>query len=82
MLKYLSASKTSTLLVNLEDLWLETRPQNVPGTGSERPNWRRKAAVSFDEFDHREDILSPLRQVAQWRQLDHLGTTIWKEQRI
>jgi len=31
-------------LVNLEDLWGERRPQNVPGTSTEHPNWRRRAA--------------------------------------
>jgi len=31
------------VLVNLEDLWHERRPQNVPGTHHERPNWRRRA---------------------------------------
>ncbi|MDP1660592.1 MAG: 4-alpha-glucanotransferase, partial [Phycisphaerales bacterium] len=30
--------------VNLEDLWAERRPQNVPGTSTEYPNWRRRAA--------------------------------------
>lgn len=29
-------------LVNLEDLWGERRPQNVPGTSTEYPNWRRR----------------------------------------
>jgi len=33
------------VLINLEDLWGERRPQNVPGTSTEYPNWRRKAAV-------------------------------------
>jgi 4-alpha-glucanotransferase len=30
----------------MEDLLLETRPQNLPGTGAEWGNWRRKATVS------------------------------------
>ncbi len=37
-LSYLAASPARVVLVNLEDLWLETRPQNVPGTGVERAN--------------------------------------------
>ncbi len=40
----LAGSDAHLLLVNLEDLWLEGSPQNVPGTHRERPNWRRKAA--------------------------------------
>lgn len=32
------------VLVNLEDLWGERWPQNVPGTATEYPNWRRRAS--------------------------------------
>ncbi|RMH43396.1 MAG: 4-alpha-glucanotransferase [Deltaproteobacteria bacterium] len=45
----LAASEAWAVLVSLEDLWGETRPQNVPGTGRERPNWRRKMARAIDE---------------------------------
>jgi 4-alpha-glucanotransferase len=38
------------VLVNMEDLWLEARPQNVPGTSSERPNWRRKARLTLEQI--------------------------------
>ena len=31
------------VMVDLEDLWLERRPQNRPGTGAEAANWRRRA---------------------------------------
>jgi 4-alpha-glucanotransferase len=37
-------------MVNLEDLWLARDPQNVPGTGKERPNWRRKAEHTLEEI--------------------------------
>ncbi|HWC61806.1 MAG TPA: 4-alpha-glucanotransferase, partial [Verrucomicrobiae bacterium] len=47
---WLKASPAEIALINLEDLWLETRPQNVPGTSSERPNWRRQAKLSFEEM--------------------------------
>lgn len=36
------------LLINLEDLWLEPAPQNVPGTWLERPNWQRKTRYSLE----------------------------------
>jgi len=45
-LAYLLRSEAALVLVNLEDLLLETRPQNLPGTGAERENWRRKIAGS------------------------------------
>jgi 4-alpha-glucanotransferase len=49
-LRYLSASQAETVLINLEDLWLETLPQNVPGTSTECPNWRRKARYSLEQI--------------------------------
>jgi 4-alpha-glucanotransferase len=42
LLLHLASSPAETVLVNLEDLWQETLPQNVPGTSTERVNWRRK----------------------------------------
>jgi 4-alpha-glucanotransferase len=40
-LRLLLESEADLVAVNLEDLWLEEEPQNVPGR-VERPNWRRK----------------------------------------
>ncbi|HSJ24781.1 MAG TPA: 4-alpha-glucanotransferase [Longimicrobiales bacterium] len=48
LLERLAVSPAHFVLVNLEDLWLEERPQNVPGTSHERPNWMRRAARSLD----------------------------------
>jgi 4-alpha-glucanotransferase len=42
----LAAGKSALLLLNLEDLWGERRPQNLPGSGPEEMNWRRKFARS------------------------------------
>ena len=50
VLNYLGRSRAKTVLVNLEDLWLEEKPQNVPGTSEERPNWRRKAKLGLEEL--------------------------------
>lgn len=46
-IRFLGRSAAETVLINLEDLWGEERPQNVPGTSSERPNWRRKLKLSL-----------------------------------
>jgi 4-alpha-glucanotransferase len=35
--------------VSYEDLWLEDRPQNQPGTGAEAGNWTRRAARTIEE---------------------------------
>ncbi len=53
-LAYLARSTAKIILVNLEDLLLERRPQNVPGTERERPNWRRKIAVCLEELPRRQ----------------------------
>ena len=33
------------MLVQADDLTEETEPLNVPGTDTERPNWRRRLSV-------------------------------------
>jgi 4-alpha-glucanotransferase len=48
-LRFLAGSKAAFVLVNLEDLWGEKRPQNQPGTGAGYGNWQRKLAVSRRE---------------------------------
>lgn len=67
LLEHLAASPARLLLVNLEDLWLETRPQNVPGTSSERPNWRRKARLTFEQFSTDPGVVGTLRRVDELR---------------
>lgn len=49
------------VLTNVEDLWLETQPQNVPGTWHERPNWQRKARFSMEEMSRMAEVLQVLR---------------------
>ncbi len=62
-LAYLSASRARAMVVGLEDLWLETRPQNVPGTSEGQPNWRRKARYALEGFQQRPEVTKILRQV-------------------
>lgn len=50
-LAWLAGSPARWLMVNLEDLWGEAEPHNVPGTSQERPNWRRKASLSLEEIE-------------------------------
>ena len=50
LLERLAASPARYVLVTLEDLWLEQRPQNVPGTSEERPNWKRRLNRSLKEI--------------------------------
>jgi 4-alpha-glucanotransferase len=46
--EFLGKSKANVVLVNLEDMWGETNPQNVPATTKQRPNWRRIRKISED----------------------------------
>ncbi len=50
VLRHLLAGPAELVLINIEDLWAETAPQNVPGTGSDWPNWRGRLAKSLDEL--------------------------------
>jgi len=66
-LDFLSSSSAHFVQVNLEDLWLEAAPQNVPGTGHERPNWRRKAVYTFEQFSKMPGVLKALGKVNKYR---------------
>jgi 4-alpha-glucanotransferase len=48
-LDWLGRTPAQVVVATLEDLWLEERPQNVPGTNLERPNWRRRFARTLDD---------------------------------
>lgn len=66
-LTWLGRSAAETVLINIEDLWRETLSQNVPGTSSERPNWRRKLRYSIDELRANPQVRRLLRRVADAR---------------
>jgi 4-alpha-glucanotransferase len=61
--EFLVSSPSRVTLLNLEDLWLETESQNMPGTTSERPNWRRKLQLSFEEFAESPTVIEAIRRV-------------------
>ncbi|MGZ8440641.1 MAG: 4-alpha-glucanotransferase, partial [Candidatus Deferrimicrobiaceae bacterium] len=66
-LSYLAASKAGIVFANLEDLYGETHPQNVPGTWKERPNWIRKARHGFEAFREMPGVIRILQEVARLR---------------
>ncbi len=70
LLMHMSASAAEWVLINLEDLWLETQPQNVPGTSVERPNWRRKAKLSLEEIQRCPKLAEILAEVNRLREKD------------
>jgi len=65
-LAYLSASPAPVVLLNLEDLWLETNPQNVPGVAT-RPNWRLKARHRFEAFCQMPGVVETMKVVDRLR---------------
>lgn len=72
VLEFLSRSPADFVLVNVEDLWLETNWQNVPGTLDEHPNWRRRLRYTLDEMRSDEKIAEVLRWIDALR---HEGPT-------
>ena len=71
-LAQLAASPARIVLINVEDLWLETAPQNVPGTWRERPNWRRKVRHPLDTWDERPGLRATLESVDHLRRVEPL----------
>jgi 4-alpha-glucanotransferase len=59
----LGASPAATLLVGIDDLVGETDPQNVPGTGLDRPNWVRRLPCTVAELTTDPRVLSVLDHV-------------------
>ncbi len=66
-LSEMAAGPAEFLLVTLEDLWGERLPQNTPGTVDERPNWRRKADHSFEEFRRMPEVVEILDRINKLR---------------
>jgi len=66
VLELLARSSAFALLVNLEDLWLETQPQNVPGTLRSQ-NWSRKTRYSLEQLPELSDLVSLLQRIDRER---------------
>lgn len=63
LIERLAESSAHILLVNLEDLFDETTPQNVPGTIDEVPNWRHKVGATLEQLEESEDIAAFLERL-------------------
>jgi 4-alpha-glucanotransferase len=69
-LSFLAASPARLLLVNLEDLWKEIKPQNIPSTKTEYPNWQRKSRYSLEQFIKLPEVADILQNVNKLRKQD------------
>ncbi|GAB4315387.1 MAG: hypothetical protein Kow0074_02950 [Candidatus Zixiibacteriota bacterium] len=65
VLRYICRQRPDLALINLEDLWLERHPQNIPGTVDERPNWKRRARHSIESLVRTPEIVETLRDIAR-----------------
>lgn len=63
----LSKSRSQFMLINLEDLWLETRAQNVPTSGKTYPNWRRKTRYKLEDWTRNPEVCATLNIIAKQR---------------
>jgi len=66
-LSFLADSQARIVLVNLEDMWLETRPQNIPSIQKEYPNWQRKAQYTLEKFCQMPKVLDTLHIIDRLR---------------
>lgn len=66
-LTHLAASPALVVQVDLADLWLETEPQNVPGTGPAGGSFRRRARRSLAELATDPAVTELLRAVDRAR---------------
>jgi 4-alpha-glucanotransferase len=66
-LTLLSTSRAGVVLVNLEDLWLETRPQNIPASEGKNPNWRGRAGYDFEDFCQMPRVVDTLGMIDRLR---------------
>lgn len=56
------------LQINIEDLWGETEPQNIPGTWKEYPNWRKKLKYSTEEWLENPELNTFFERISQLRE--------------
>ncbi len=68
VLAWLGKGPAGVVVVNLEDLWLEERPQNRPGTTGEW-NWSRRARFPLEAFTTAASVESSLRALDRARRL-------------
>ncbi|HEY0372015.1 MAG TPA: 4-alpha-glucanotransferase, partial [Thermoanaerobaculia bacterium] len=67
VLNFLAASEAEIVLINLEDLWGETEPQNVPGVPE--CSWRHKLRMSLEDARADGSIRRVLTNVSEARGL-------------
>lgn len=67
LMEELASGPAGLILINIEDLWSETEPQNIPGTWREYKNWRHKLRVAQEEWQSSAEIKDFLLHITQLR---------------
>ncbi len=67
LMTWMAGTSAAVALVNLDDLIMEHRRQNIPGTDWERPNWRLRHDVTLDELATDDRFMDRLRAIAAAR---------------
>jgi 4-alpha-glucanotransferase len=60
LMGWMAATDAAVAVFSLDDLLMEERRQNIPGTDWERPNWRIRYSSTLDEIANDAEIISLL----------------------
>ncbi|MDX2342702.1 MAG: 4-alpha-glucanotransferase [Acidimicrobiia bacterium] len=64
---WMAQSEAAIAIVNLDDFWAEEHRQNVPGTDSERPNWRARHRYTMEEIAADPVLLAQIERLSELR---------------
>jgi 4-alpha-glucanotransferase len=67
LMEWIAGTDAAIALLNLDDLLMEERRQNVPGTYMERPNWRLRNPVTIGDLATDEEFTRLLAHLAEVR---------------
>ncbi|MFV2000724.1 MAG: 4-alpha-glucanotransferase, partial [Acidimicrobiia bacterium] len=76
LLVWLVGTPAAIALLNFDDLVMEERRQNVPGTDTERPNWRLRHESTIEDVAADEAFVRLLAELREFRPrpgIDHHG---------
>jgi 4-alpha-glucanotransferase len=67
LMEWIMGTEAAIALLNLDDLLMEERRQNVPGTDRERPNWRLRNPLAVEELAADDAFTGMLAKLAAIR---------------
>ncbi len=74
IMDWMARSAAGIVIINVDDLWSEMRRQNVPGTDTERPNWRARHAITMEELGTSSEILGRIEHLHELRNTTQDGS--------